>query len=89
MFIVLHKLTYLPLIITTHKHSSNTQSLSFPLSYFPSCCSYGDIIPVTLAGRLVGSACCLFGVLVIALPVPILQIKVSYIEKEFSKIPNL
>lgn len=48
-----------------------------------SCFSYGDIIPVTLAGRLVGSACCLFGVLVIALPVPILQIKVGHTEKEF------
>ena len=61
-------------LLSTHCSKSLTELLF----WFHSCSSYGDIIPVTLAGRLVGSACCLFGVLVIALPVPILQIKVSY-----------
>ncbi|XP_031548541.1 uncharacterized protein LOC116286221 [Actinia tenebrosa] len=36
---------------------------------------YGDIVPETIIGKLIGCACCLLGVLIVALPVPILQIR--------------
>ncbi|KAJ7369954.1 hypothetical protein OS493_035125 [Desmophyllum pertusum] len=68
------------IIYFTEAVSEDTQFSSIPEAMWyavitSTTAGYGDIIPVTLAGRLVGSACCLFGVLVIALPIPILQIK--------------
>ena len=35
-------------------------------------CRYGDMVPSTMVGKCIGSVCSLSGVLVIALPVPVI-----------------
>lgn len=40
-----------------------------------SSCSYGDVVPSSVLGKIVGSVCCVSGVVLLALPIPILQEK--------------
>ena len=39
---------------------------------------YGDMIPQTVVGKLVGSACALVGILTLSLPVPIIVSNFTY-----------
>ena len=61
----------------------NTDIISFDgLFPFFNYNSYGDMSPETAIGQLMGSVCCLVGTLVIALPVPILEMKMKLVQKK-------
>lgn len=61
----------------------NTNIISFDgLFPFFNYNSYGDMSPETAIGQLMGSVCCLVGTLVIALPVPILEMKMKLVQKK-------
>lgn len=53
---------------------------SIPESFWYICVTlmtvgYGDVVPSSVLGKLVGSVCCVSGVVLLALPIPILQEK--------------
>lgn len=56
------------------------QFSSIPESFWYICVTlmtvgYGDVVPATVLGKLIGSVCCVSGVVILALPIPILQEK--------------
>lgn len=56
----------------TRRKKKNTWTLTLQISSF---CSYGDVVPSSVLGKFVGSVCCVSGVVLLALPIPILQEK--------------
>ena len=49
---------------------------------------YGDIVPSTFLGQIVGAICCVAGVILIALPIPIIQEK-DIFKKQMLSVYNV
>ena len=52
--------------------AKQTNYLSFCFTLFR---RYGDVVPVSVLGKVIGGMCCVCGVVIMSLPIPIMQDK--------------